>query len=216
VLNDLYARQFGKLYATFPATFKDQMPYAAFVENTSMTMSQFTAPPVYRTFKGKQFVAGQLFYYFDAEFDAISHIREALTYIDTGTAWSLWRFELNPSDWPAGGMMKPLQATSASNLLAKVRATPAAQRQTYVENEVANHWIPLPGWTAQVRSVLIRRASRTCDLALSEKGSSTSVVVRNVVDGCSLREGQEITLVARVDSASDASVEISSPRFWHH
>jgi hypothetical protein len=215
-LNDLYARHFSKLYETFPESLKDQMPYATFAENTGMTMSQFVAPPVYRHLKGKQFAAGQLFYYFDAEIDATSHLREALTYIDTGAKWSLWRFEITPSDWPADALMKPLQATSAADLIAKIHVAPIAQRQMYVDSEVAGHWIPLPGWNLQMHTVLAHRGSRTCDLALSERGTSIPIVARNVVDGCALREGQDITLIARVDLATDKRIEISSPRFWHH
>ena len=214
-LNDLYARRFGKLYAAFPAALKDQVSYASFVENTGMTMSQFVAPPLYRHFKGKQLAAGQLFYYFDAEFDAVSHIREALTYVDTGSDWSLWQFQINPSDWPVPVMMKSLQAMSAADLLSKVRAVPSARRAAYLDGEVTNHWIQLPGWTATVRSVLARRADRTCDLALSEKETSTPIVARNVVDGCTLGVGQEITLVARIDNVTDTTIEASSPRFWH-
>lgn len=214
ILAKLYNSDFASLYDQMPPAAREQVPFGVFAANTRITMSQFKAPPRDRYFKNKQVVAGQMFLSFDAQFDDVSRFRETLTYLDTDRVWTLWRFEIVPADWPPLGMMKALGPGSAGELRNQLAQIADRQKRTeFTMSDVVDHWVRLPGWTGRVESVLSRKGSRTCDVAVIEETSRVRIVVRGMLDGCDLRAEQRLTIVGRVESVTDDQVEISASRY---
>jgi hypothetical protein len=213
-LQKLYAGEIASLYDEFPAATKAQVPYGIFAASTRETMSQFRKPPRDRHLQHKQVVAGQLIFTFDAQFDEISRYRESLTYLNADDRWTLWRFEIVPAGWPPGGMMKPLTAGSAGDLRDRLnRIANLTERDGFLHSDILDHWIPLPGWTTRVESVVTRKGLRTCDARLREETSGALILVENMLDGCALSQGQRVNVIGRVDSVTNDEVQISEPRY---
>jgi hypothetical protein len=150
---------------------------------------------------------------FDAEFDERSRFREILTYAGQQDGWILVRFEISPEDWPLSEYAALLTQQSAKALLDLVSGMPVKGRASFIADQVRGHWIPRPGWTGRVNSIVAQKATRTCDIKLEEQTSGLTILARDVLDGCRLEPGQTIHMFGRLDTFDSQMAEISSIRY---
>ena len=213
-LNLLYSGHYQAAYESLPPVLKEQMTYVAFDAGVRETMSQFSAPPVYRRLKNTMQAAGQFALVFEAEFDEKTHFKEIVTYADTGDGWGLWRFDITPDDWPLPSLAKPLKDLTAKALFDRLSGLSQAERNAFVADEVSGRWLPLPGWTGRVEKIVSHQGARTCDVRFKEETSGVSIVAKGLLDGCRLNPDQKFTLVGRIDAAGDHAAEVSSIRYF--
>jgi hypothetical protein len=203
----IYQDRLNDGWNLLPESLTTGMSFSTFSDQVKTQLYQYSGEPLVRKHIATRVTSDFAELVFEAEWDAVSVLREVVTLKREGPKWNLWAFTIGPKEWPSITAPKYLTAKSLKEYLAEQSAKPPSGQSSAV-----GRYIPPPGWVVRLADAGERRQGRTCDRAAIEAASSLPLLLKGVAGGCALEPGDRVILFGKVDEPVDGSVTIRDVR----
>ncbi|WP_157976711.1 hypothetical protein [Parahaliea mediterranea] len=206
-LEAIYLGDYSEAYSYASPIIKDDMPFQDFKSAAMSITSQFSQPPEFRNFESASPLNGMIMVKFRAEFDAASVFREVVTLVEDEGEYSVFRVDIQPVEWPSSFIQnnsmtwagKYPELISLSELIAE---------------SDKNVWTPIGGWELVTTKIGEQESQRTCNVVSKSRyeNNGVEVVLKGLLDGCSLQIGQALVAWGRIELVSGSQIFIANPR----
>jgi len=207
-----YRQEFDALYEGLSDHLKTQIRYQDVLLEFKRQVAQFPRAPLSRRLEYEGANGGYWLVSHLVEFDGASTFREITTFSRDDSMWQAYRMDIQPVEWPMSSTSKLLTKTADQIVRGLSKLAPAALAAE-VDQQFKGQFIPPPGWGIVIDGVSNQRGDLTCDVDAHDPISQAHIVVQQLLGGCALSKGAEITILGRLCSADGQKIEVDSVRF---
>jgi hypothetical protein len=213
-VDKLHSKDFSAAYDMFSSDVTRNISFSQFRSDVELELFQLPDQPEQSSLDQSIEGGGFLTVFLISRFGSEARIRSAVTFATGQNGWKLWRYDLQPVEWPFAWPTSTRVAKSPSELTGGYSNLDEGARSDPLPESLRGYITGgPPGWRVIVNSIDAVDGVR-CTINGTAADSNVSIQLARVIGGCKVHEGQTIIVNAIVTGVSASKVQLDGVRYF--